>query len=64
MVDHDDVVKTFSSNRPHDSLADRVRLGRPWRRSHSRDPQIGQPFVEVAAIIRISIVDHETESYR
>lgn len=59
LIDPDDVVKTFRSNGPHDSLADRVRLRRPWRRSYSRDPQIGQPLVKVAAVIGIPVVDQK-----
>ncbi len=57
LIDHDDVVKTFRSNGPHDPLADRVRLRRPRRRSYSRDPQIGQPLFKVAAVIGIPVVD-------
>src|SRR2546430_7474951 len=59
LIDHDHVVQTLTSNGSHDPLADGVRLRRAWRRSYSRDSQIGQPLVKVAAVIRIPIVDEK-----
>lgn len=57
LIHHDHVVQTLCPNGPHDPLADGVRLRRPWRRSYARNAQIGQSFVEVATVIRVSIVD-------
>jgi hypothetical protein len=42
LIDHDHVIKTFRSHRPHNPLADGVRLWRPRRRPHPRDAEIGQ----------------------
>jgi len=57
LVDHDQVVKTFRPNGPHDALANGVR---PWRlgpRPYARDAEVGQSLIKVRAVIGIPIVD-------
>ena len=55
LVDHDQVVQTLGSNRPHDSFRDSVGVRRPTWGLHPDDPQGSSPDVEVPAVDSVPI---------
>ena len=60
LVDDQDVVEAFGTNRSDPAFGDRVCLGRTERRSDRRDAQRLQSPGEVSAVTVIAVVDQVT----
>src|SRR5215470_1071632 len=58
-VEDKQVVEAFSSHRLYPSLRNRVRPGRPERRSHLLNAEPSQAAIESRAIATVTIVDQQ-----